>query len=134
MFDPKISNAAGGDANIIYYHSHWKLSENQALLIEVMPPECDTWNFQLNNHWMESLDYRYFNIHVNKHSAHYKPDGSVQVVVAHENHNFENWINTVEHTQGTMLWRWWYAKEFPEPQCRLLKLTDFLKEKQTYVE
>ena len=57
LFDPSVSNAAGGDPNIIYYHSHWKLEPDQALVIEVKPPDCDSWNFQLNNYWMESLDY-----------------------------------------------------------------------------
>jgi hypothetical protein len=133
QMDPAKSIAAGGDINIAYYHSYWKLEKDEVLVIDVMPPECRHWNFQLNNHWMESLDYRYFNIHVNKHSANYKEDGSVQVVVAHENHDFKNWINTVGHTQGTMLWRWWSANEFPEPQCRLMKLNDFLTEKQNHV-
>ena len=62
LFDPKVSNAAGGDANIIYYHSYWNLKIDEALLIRVKPPVCDSWNFQLNNYWMESLDYRYFTI------------------------------------------------------------------------
>ena len=122
QMDPEKSNAAGGDKNIAYYHSYWEIKKDEALVIEIKPPECRHWNFQLNNHWMESLDYRYFNIHVNMHSAVYNEDGSVQVVVAHENRNFKNWINTVGHEQGTMLWRWWYANEFPEPQCRLVKL------------
>lgn len=133
QMDPAKSNAAGGDKNIAYYHSYWNVEKDEVLVIDVMPPVCRHWNFQLNNHWMESLDYRYFNIHVNKHSARYKSDGSVQVVVAHENHNFDNWINTVGHTQGTMLWRWWYANEFPEPECRLMKLEAFLKEREEYV-
>jgi hypothetical protein len=107
MFDPKISNAAGGDANIIYYHSHWKLGKDEALLIEVMPPACDTWNFQLNNYWMESLDYRYFTICINSHSAKYNADGSVTVVVAHENPGLANWIETAGHYEGTMCWRWY---------------------------
>ena len=107
MFDPKISNAAGGDANIIYYHSYWNLGKDEALLIEVMPPTCDTWNFQLNNYWMESLDYRYFTICINSHSAKYNPDGSVTVVVAHENPGVANWIETVGHFEGTMCWRWY---------------------------
>ena len=33
QFDPATSNAAGGDPNIIYYQSHWKLGPEQALEI-----------------------------------------------------------------------------------------------------
>ena len=57
-FDQDVSNAAGGDPNIAYYHSHWALAEDEALVVEVTPPDCEYWNFQLNDYWMESLDYR----------------------------------------------------------------------------
>ena len=50
-------------------------------MIEATPPECESWNFQLDNHWMESLDYRFFPITVNQHEATYRQDGSVRVVV-----------------------------------------------------
>ncbi|MCX6267749.1 MAG: DUF1214 domain-containing protein [Bacteroidetes bacterium] len=122
LFDPAISNAAGGDANIIYYHSHWKLAENESLVIEVKPPDCDSWNFQLNNYWMESLDYRYFTICVNKASAQYEPDGSVRVIVAHHDPGKPNWINTCGHSEGTMLWRWYRIADGDqpvEPACRV---------------
>jgi hypothetical protein len=49
----------GGDPNIFYYHSYWSLQEDEALLIEIEGvPECRFWNLQLNNYWIESLDYR----------------------------------------------------------------------------
>jgi hypothetical protein len=111
LFDPAVSNAAGGDASIIYYHSHWKLAPNEMLVITVKPPKCDAWNFQLNNYWMESLDYRYFTVCINKSSAVYEPDGSVKVVVAHSNPGLPNWINTCGHNEGTMCWRWYRLAE-----------------------
>ncbi len=87
------------------------LTPDEALMIEVLPPECDAWNFQLNNHWMESLDYRYHNISINKHSATYEPDGKIRVVVSHQDPGLPNWIETAHHTEGTMCWRWYRIHE-----------------------
>ncbi len=130
MFDPETSNAAGGDKNIIYYHSYWKLKENEALVIRVTPPECDSWNFQLNNYWMESLDYRYFNICVSKGTAKYEPDGSVMMVVAHRDPGVGNWIDTCDHFEGTMCWRWYRlgkdAKPV-QPDCEVMDLSEISK-------
>ncbi|TFG60071.1 MAG: DUF1214 domain-containing protein [Spirochaetales bacterium] len=124
QFDPEKSTAAGGDPKIAYYHSYWKLEQDEALVIETTPPECEHWNFQLNNHWMESLDYRYFTIHVNKHTAVYGAEGSVKVIVAHEDPGLPNWINTTGHGCGTMCWRWIKASEHPEPRTRVVKLAE----------
>jgi hypothetical protein len=127
QFDPEVSNAAGGDKEIIYYHSHWKLMDDEALLIEVKPPDCDSWNFQLNNYWMESLDYRYFTICINKATASYEANGSVRVIIAHRDPGKPNWINTCGHNEGTMCWRWYRLKPGinpVEPACRLIKITD----------
>lgn len=121
MFDPDVSNAAGGDPNIIYYHSYWALAPDEALLIEVLPPECDHWNFQLNNYWMESLDYQHFRIHTNKYLATYEADKSVRIIVSHQDPGLPNWINTVGHQSGTMCFRWIKAKTHPQPQTRVVK-------------
>lgn len=123
-FDQATSDAAGGDPNIAYYHSHWRLAADEALVIEVMPPPCDHWNFQLDNYWMESLDYRFFRIHVNKFSASYEPDGSIRIVVAHEDPGHPNWIQTVGHEEGTMCFRWIRADEHPVPSTRVVKARD----------
>ena len=127
LFDPETSNAAGGDANIIYHHSHWKLKEDEALVITVLPPPCDSWNFQLNNYWMESLDYRYHNICISKGNASYQEDGSVRLVVAHHDPGQPNWIETCQHQEGTMCWRWYRLEEGAaavEPHCEVVKLEE----------
>ena len=124
MFDPDVSLQAGGDPNIVYYHSHWAVAEDEALVIEAVPPECEHWNFQLNNYWMESLDYRYHTIHTNKHLAHHEEDGSIRLVVAHEDPGLPNWIETAGHTSGTMCFRWIRAEAHPQPQTRLVKFPE----------
>lgn len=123
-FDRQRSNMAGGDPNIVYYHSYWKLAPHEALVIDATPPECDHWNFQLNNHWMESLDYRYFRIHVNAKTASYRADGSVRIVVAHEDPGVPNWIQTAGHDRGTMCFRWVRAKTHPQPKTRVVALAE----------
>ncbi len=124
QLDPEKSVAAGGDAGIIYYHSHWKLAPDEMLIIEVKPPGCDNWNFQLNNYWMESLDYRYFTVCINKGSATCLEDGSVKVIVSHRDPGVPNWIDTCGHSEGTMCWRWYrlaYGEKPVEPSCRVEK-------------
>jgi hypothetical protein len=122
-FDDSISMGAGGDPNICYYHSYWRLAPDEALVIRAMPPECRTWNFQLDNHWMESLDYRYFRVTINKHTAVYEPDGSLTIVVAQKDPGHPNWIETAGHEQGTMCFRWIRAAEHPQPRCEVVKLS-----------
>ena len=127
IFDPETSNAAGGDDNIIYHHSYWKLNDGEALVVEVKPPSCDYWNFQLNNYWMESLDYRYYHVSINKKTAHYEVDGSVKVIISHEDPGYPNWIETAHHFEGTMCWRWYRIHEGEqavEPTCKLVSTSE----------
>ncbi|MEE4024857.1 DUF1214 domain-containing protein [Gordonia sp. PKS22-38] len=124
MFDPERSTKAGGDPNIIYYHSYWRLEPDEALVIESEIPDCDGWNFQLDNHWLESLDYRYHTVHVNKHTATYRSDGSVRIVVAHQDPGLPNWINTTGHECGAMTFRWIRAATHPQPTTRVVSTAE----------
>lgn len=123
--DQAYCQSIGGDPNIFYFHSAWKLADDEVFIIEAPEiPECQTWNFQLDNWWMESLDYRHHTIHVNKHTAHYEPDGSVRLVISHTDPGVPNWIETAGHSMGTMCWRWIGADKHPGLNTRVAKLAD----------
>lgn len=113
---------AGGDPTIFYLHGYWKLEPGEALVIDTPIPDCTFWNFQCDNIWMESLDYRHHRVHVNKHSARPNPDGSVTIVLAERDPGYGNWIDTAGHDQGTMLLRWTGASEHPVPRTKVVKI------------
>jgi hypothetical protein len=114
----------GADPNICYLYGYWSIGRDEALVIETPVPECEVWNFQINNYWMESLDYRYHPIWVNKSSARYNPDGSVTLVIAPSDPGIGNWLDTAGHRCGTMVLRWTRAQHNPIPVCRVEKLAD----------
>ena len=124
--DQEMCRQAGGDANIYYHNSRWRLGPKEALLIETTPPECATWNLQIGNYWMESLDYRHHRIHLNKFTAHYEDDGSVRIVLAHQNpgDGFPNWLETCDHGEGAMLFRYVGASDFPRIETRVVPLSE----------
>nr|WP_229736528.1 DUF1214 domain-containing protein [Novosphingobium endophyticum] len=114
---------AGGDPSIFYVHGYWKLAPDEALVLETPEPDAVHWNIQVNNWWMESLDYRYHPIWVNKHNARRNQDGTLTFVIARRDPGFGNWLPTVGHDQGFVLLRWVNAAETPVPTSRLITLT-----------
>ncbi|MES0874764.1 DUF1214 domain-containing protein [Sinimarinibacterium thermocellulolyticum] len=125
LADQKVCQAAGGDPNIVYHHSYWKLADDEALVIHLPRiPECRFWNLQINNYWMESLDYRYHRAHFNAHTARRAADGSVTLVLAHRDPGVANWLETAGHDRGTMCLRWVGAKQHVDPELRVVKFTE----------
>jgi hypothetical protein len=121
---------SGGDAKIHYLQSYWKLEPDEALVVEARKiPRCQSWNLQLSNYWMESLDYRYHRIHLNKHTAHYEPDGSVRIAIAHRDPGprWPNWLTTDGHAEGGMLFRWIDADEHPPVATRVVPFAELAK-------
>lgn len=122
--DQSMFQKGGGAKDIYYAHAYWQIAADEAWVIEVTPPDCYYWNFQLDNWWMESLDYRFRKVTVNKHSAKLEPDGSVRIVCAARDPGTGNWIDICGHPEGTALLRWAGAVQHPLPQTRIVKLED----------
>lgn len=114
----------GGDPNIRLWLGTWELGPDEALLIELTPPKCHYWNFQLGNIWAESLDYEFRRVHINSGQARTNADGSVELVVAHRDPGHPNWLDTAGHDHGTMGVRWVRAESHPEPRCRVVDVAE----------
>lgn len=118
---PLDVSRAQGDPSLFYLQGYWSLAPDEALLIELRPPACDYWNFQLNNYWLESLDYRDHRIDLNGAAAMPEADGRVRIVVAHRDPGHPNWIDTAAHPRGTMGLRIVKGREQPVVEQRVVR-------------
>ena len=122
--DPRLLTFAQGDPNTSYHYGYWELGEDEAFVIEFEPPECEYWNLQIGNHWLESLDFEHHNTHVNHHTAVRRPDGSVRIVVARRDPGVPNWLDTAGHARGGLALRWVGASNIPKPRTRVVPTSE----------
>ena len=122
--DPEQHRFVGGDPNIVMWLGRWSLEPGEALVVDLQPPDCAYWNFQLGNVWAESLDSRFHRVHVNSGQAQTGADGGVRLVVSARESRGPNWLETVGHDHGTMAVRWVRADSHPEPRCRVVPVAE----------
>lgn len=94
------------DPQIKWHQAYFELAEDEALVVEFTPPDCEYWMIALHNHWMETLDYVNHQITLNCHTAELEPDGSARFVVSSRDPGVENWLDTAGHARGTVGVRW----------------------------
>ena len=120
--DPQLLAFAQGDPDTSYDYGYYDLGTDQAWIIEFEPPECEYWNIQLGNHWLESLDFEYYRTSLNHHTAPVEDDGTVRVVVARHDPGHPNWLDTAGHARGGLALRWVGAEIEPEVRCWVERL------------
>jgi hypothetical protein len=103
---------------------YWKIQPDEALLMEVTPPQCAYWNFELANRWFNSTDYRYRFSSLNGKQAVFEDDGSVRVAVSHADPGIPNWLDVAGHCVGMVNQRWVEAQDHPTPRTTLVKVAD----------
>jgi hypothetical protein len=121
-FLPPLDGAAiGAAAENRPVIGSWKLAPDEALIIEVVPPEGLYWSFSLGNFWWETIDYGNRQSSINGHQAVIDADGKVRVVVAHQDPGVANWLDTAEHSEGAIILRCVRTDSAPGPSTRLVK-------------
>lgn len=97
-----LSNGGVPDRHFAF--GAWQCADDEALVVEFVPPECEQWIFQLCNIWHENLDnYEDGQGYINKFMAQPERDGSVRVVVSARNPGVSpNWVDPYGHVRGLM--------------------------------
>jgi hypothetical protein len=118
---PAALTAMGAAAENVSVWGSWELGEDQALVIEVTPPEALYWSVSLGNHWWETIDYANRQSSLNGHQAVIDGDGVFRAVVSHTDPGVANWLDTAGHRQGPMIFRWLRAQGAPVPTTHMVR-------------
>ncbi len=102
----------------------WQLAPDEALLVEVAPPQGLYWSYSLGNPWWETIDYGAHQSSLNGHQAAVDDEGTLRVVIAHEDPGVANWLDTAGHSAGPIILRCVRTETAPVPATRLVQFSD----------
>ncbi|MDE0603620.1 MAG: hypothetical protein OXI18_04370, partial [bacterium] len=72
------------------------------------------WGWVLLTYWGESVDWRNRTAVINGDTAVRRDDGTVRLVVAHQDPDMPNWLDTSGHPSGSVSLRW-FRSDAPLP-------------------
>jgi len=122
-FNFEADQGSYGTVDNIYCFGKFKLQENECLKIEFSSPEACYWGIQTWNYLMQSMDFKHYNVGVNKGSALANEDGTYTIYVSHKKMDVANWISTAGYEEAIVFCRWLLAEEMPEqPRCQVLSI------------
>jgi Protein of unknown function (DUF1214) len=121
--------SVGGVPGGIPVTGFWQLAEDEALVMDVMPPaDCPYWDVQVGNGWYESFDYRHFISGSSDRETERNADGSVTLVLSERDPGRVNWLECAGHREGHMAIRWQaIAGAPPAPRCRVVKIAELAR-------
>ena len=103
-----------GTVDNTYCFGRFNLEENQYLKIHFTTPECCYWGIQTWNYLMQSMDYKNYNVSINKGNSIPNADGSYTIYLSHKEMDIDNWISTAAYKDAIIFCRWLLAEELPE--------------------
>ena len=102
----------------------WELGPDEALIVEVEPPEGIYWSFSVGNPWWETIHYGRHQSSLNAHQAVVDSDGLVRVVLCARDPGVANWLDTAGHSNGPIILRCVRTKTAPTPTTRVVPFDD----------
>jgi hypothetical protein len=98
----------------------WELDPEQALILEVEPPQGVYWSYSLGNPWWETIHYGRHQSSLNAHQAVVDSDGLVRVVVCGRDPGVANWLDTAGFSNGAVILRCVRTDTAPTPSSKVV--------------
>jgi len=133
---PRTVADTGGLKGRVMVGGHFRIEEDEALVIKAWPTAANYQGIQLGHHWWESLDYANRQTSLTADQARVSSDGALYYVISHSDPSVPNWLDTEGFHRGILFMRYdgLPTPELPAekvPQASLIplaELAEFLPE------
>jgi hypothetical protein len=107
---PDSATGLGGQA---YGMGAYACGPDEAVILEVVPPQARYWSFSLATWFWESADIADRQCSINHTQAELDDDGAVRVVIAQRDPGVANWLDAAGYERGTLAVRYLHADHTP---------------------
>jgi len=121
---PKFTGASAAANNATYNMLAYRVEPDEALVIELDPPNPRYWGIQLGDSWNQAIDYTFHQSTLNMHQADIDADGKIRAVICHRDPGIRNWLTPVDSHKGTVMVRWYFAQGAATPTARLVSYAE----------
>jgi len=98
--------AADTTPDNLYMMGTFRLDPDQALVLDIEPPDTRYWNVTLENIWHECLEPRHRHSSVTNRGVRPDADGRVRIAISAEDFGFGHWLDTGGRQRGFVVLRW----------------------------
>jgi hypothetical protein len=104
---------AAGLKGQAYGMGAFRCSPDEAVILELDPPEARMWSLSLSNGFWESFEMGTRQSSLNSHQATVDDDGQVRFVISHDDPGVANWLDPCGWERGTLAVRYLQPDRVP---------------------
>lgn len=108
----------------LYMLGSFRLADDQALVVELTPPDTRYWSVTLENVWHECIEPRRRRSSITNAGAIARPDGTVRLVIAGQDPGATNWLDTGGRGRGFITVRWLDNPAAPPVETRVVPISE----------
>jgi hypothetical protein len=117
-----------GDADTtpdnLYMLGTFRLDPDEALVIDLVPPDTRYWSVTIENIWHECIDPRRRRSSITNAHAVARADGYVRIVIGAADPGVDNWLDTGGRHRGFVVVRWLDNPAPPAVTTTVVPVTD----------
>lgn len=98
--------AADTTPDNLYMMGTFRLDPDQALVLDIVPPDTRYWNVTLESIWHECLEPRARHSSVTNRAVHPDASGRVRIAISAKDFGLGHWLDTGSRHRGFVVLRW----------------------------